>query len=226
MELSSFVEVVQAFLALFRSRSSILERPFKYCQGMPRPDRSRAALVETAALLFRRQGYAATGVNQILEAADVKAGSLYHHFPDGKAELAAAVVDGVGGDITRLLRTFLASEASSADIVCRWIDMLASGLEGDQRDGCPIEPIATESVHASPAVRAASARAFEGWCAAVAERLTVDGWPGESATSTAQAVIALIEGSLILSRIAGNRTALDAAKGAARTLLNQPPTGS
>ena len=43
---------------------------------MPRPDRSRTALVESAALLFRRQGYAATGVNQILEAADVKAGSL------------------------------------------------------------------------------------------------------------------------------------------------------
>ena len=51
---------------------------------------------DTAALLFRRQGYAATGVNQILETADVKAGSLYHHFPDGKQELAAAVVDSVG----------------------------------------------------------------------------------------------------------------------------------
>jgi TetR/AcrR family transcriptional repressor of lmrAB and yxaGH operons len=191
---------------------------------MPRPDRSRAALVESAALLFRRQGYAATGVNQILESADVKAGSLYHHFPDGKAELAAAVVDGVGGDITRLLRAFLASGAAPADIVCRWIDLLADGLEGDQRDGCPIEPIATESVHASPVVRAASARAFEGWIAAVAERLTADGFSVDSAMSTAQGVIALIEGSLMLSRIAGDRAALDAAKGAARTLLDHPST--
>ena len=189
---------------------------------MPRPDRSRAALVESAAVLFRRQGYAATGVNQILESAGVKAGSLYHHFPDGKAELAAAVVDGVGGDIARLLRTFLASEASPSDIVCRWLEMLADGLQGDQRDGCPIEPIATESVHASPVVRAASASAFEGWCGAVAERLSADGWSSESATQTAQAVIALIEGSLILSRISGDRGALDAAKAAARTLLNQP----
>jgi len=61
---------------------------------VPRPDRSRVALIESAATLFRRQGYAATGINQILAAADVKAGSLYHHFPDGKAELAAAVVGG------------------------------------------------------------------------------------------------------------------------------------
>jgi TetR/AcrR family transcriptional regulator, lmrAB and yxaGH operons repressor len=186
---------------------------------MPRPDRSRVALIESAGLLFRRQGYAATGVNQILEAADVKAGSLYHHFPDGKAELAAAVVDGVGGGITRLLRTFLASERAPAEIVGEWIDILAVGLDGDCRDGCPIEPIATESVNASPQMREASARAFDGWSSAVAHRLATDGWPADEATQTALAVIALIEGALMLSRIAGNRAALDAAKVAARTLL-------
>src|SRR5260370_37120138 len=53
-------------------------------KSMPRPDRSRAALVDTAALLFRRQGYAATGVNQILQSADVKAGSHCPHSPSGR----------------------------------------------------------------------------------------------------------------------------------------------
>ena len=120
---------------------------------MPRPDRSRAALIDTAALLFRRQGYAATGVNQILETADVKAGSLYHHFPNGKQELAAAVVESAGGEIERLLRRFLDSDSAVADIVDGWIDLLSVQLASDQRDGCPIEPIATESVNASPQVR-------------------------------------------------------------------------
>jgi TetR/AcrR family transcriptional repressor of lmrAB and yxaGH operons len=192
---------------------------------MPRPDRSRAALVDTAAVLFRRQGYAATGVNQILETADVKAGSLYHHFPDGKQELAAAVVDSVGAGIERRLRGFLDSGAPVADIVDGWIDLMASGLSSDQRDGCPIEPIATESVNASPQVRDASARAFGGWCLAVADRLRADGWPNEDAEQTALAVIALLEGALILSRIAGDAAALDAAKAAARTLLS-PATGA
>ena len=131
---------------------------------MPRPDRSRAALVENAATLFRRQGYAATGLNQILDEAGVRAGSLYHHFPQGKQQLAAAVVAAAGADIEQLLRRFLATSRSVADIVDRWIDLLVAGLAGDQRDGCPIEPIATESVNASPLVRAASARAFKGWC--------------------------------------------------------------
>ena len=192
---------------------------------MPRPDRSRAALVDTAAVLFRRQGYAATGVNQILETADVKAGSLYHHFPDGKQELAAAVVDSVGADIERRLRELLDSGLPISDIVDGWIDLMASGLEGDQRDGCPIEPIATESVNASQQVRDASARAFGGWCLAVADRMRADGWPDTDADQTALAVIALIEGALILSRIAGDAAALNAAKAAVRTLIS-PASGA
>jgi TetR/AcrR family transcriptional regulator, lmrAB and yxaGH operons repressor len=187
---------------------------------MPRPDRSRAALIDSAATLFRRQGYAATGLNQILDEAGVKPGSLYHHFPRGKQQLAAAVVDGAGSGIEQLLRRFLATGRPAADVVDRWIDLLMAGLAGDQRDGCPIEPIATESVNASPAVREASARAFKGWCAAVEDRLRVDGWRDQDAETVALAVISLIEGALILSRISGDPAALHAAKAAARSLLH------
>jgi TetR/AcrR family transcriptional repressor of lmrAB and yxaGH operons len=186
---------------------------------VPRPDRSRAALIDSAATLFRRQGYAATGLSQILDEARVKAGSLYHHFPQGKQELAAAVVDAAGAGIEQLLRRFLATDRSVADIVDRWIDLLVAGLEGDQRDGCPIEPIATESVNASPLVRAASARAFNGWCVAIEDRLRADSWPVAEAETVALAVISLIEGALILSRISGDAAALNAAKPAARSLL-------
>jgi TetR/AcrR family transcriptional repressor of lmrAB and yxaGH operons len=184
-----------------------------------RPDRSRPALIDSAATLFRRQGYAATGLNQILDEAGVKAGSLYHHFPQGKQQLAAAVVDSAGAGIEQLLRRFLSGGRPVADIVDRWIDLLAAGLAGDQRDGCPIEPIATESVNASPLVRAASARAFHGWSAAIEDRLSSEGWSDEDAETVAIAVISLIEGALILSRIAGDPAALNAAKPAARTLL-------
>ena len=94
---------------------------------MPRPDRSRAALIDTAATLFRRQGYAATGLNQILDEAGVRPGSLYHHFPQGKQQLAAAVVDGAGAAIGGLLRRLLARDIPVADIVDRWVDVLSPG---------------------------------------------------------------------------------------------------
>lgn len=188
---------------------------------MPRPDRSRAALIHTAATLFRRQGYAATGLNQILDEADVKPGSLYHHFPQGKQQLAVAVVDTEGAGIEQLLTRFLTTGRPIADIVERWIGLLVAGLAGDQRDGCPIEPIATESVNASPSVRAASARAFRGWSAAIEDRLCSDGWSAAEAKDVALAVISLIEGALILSRINGDTEALEAAKPAARSLLRE-----
>ena len=98
---------------------------------------------------------------------------------------------------------------------------LIAGLTADWRDGCPIEPIATESVHASALVREASARAFDGWCTAIEERLRQDGWPATEAKSVAVAVISLIEGALILSRVAGAVTPLEAAKFAVRRLLQR-----
>jgi TetR/AcrR family transcriptional regulator, lmrAB and yxaGH operons repressor len=176
-------------------------------------------LIDTAATLFRRQGYAATGLTQILGEAGVRPGSLYHHFPQGKQQLAAAVVDGSGAAIEHLLRRLLAGGLPVADIVDRWVDVQIGGLTADWRDGCPIEPIATESVHASALVREASARAFTGWCTAIEERLRDDGWSPAEAESVAVAVISLIEGSLMLSRVTGDATALQAAKPAARRLL-------
>ncbi len=101
---------------------------------MPRP----------AALLFRLRGCAATGVNQILETGDVKAGSLYHHFPNGKAELAVAAVESAGGGIEKLLRRLLASGTPVPDLVDQWIDVLAAQLAEDPRDGCPVAPGAVD----------------------------------------------------------------------------------
>jgi TetR/AcrR family transcriptional repressor of lmrAB and yxaGH operons len=120
-----------------------------------------------------------------------------------------------------LLRRFLTTDRSVADIIDRWVDLLVAGLAGDPRDGCPIEPIATESVNASPAVRTASARAFNSWCVAVEDRLRADGWSDHDAKAAAIAVISLIEGALILSRISGDAAALNAAKPAARSLLRR-----
>jgi TetR/AcrR family transcriptional repressor of lmrAB and yxaGH operons len=188
-------------------------------KGVPRPDRSRAALIATAGILFRRQGYAATGLNQILEDAGVKAGSLYHHFPGGKQELAAAVVETAGADIERILRAALAQDLPVTAVIDRWVDILVAGLAADWRDGCPVEPIATESVHASELVRQAAARAFDGWCAAISQRLRQDGWDNERAEETALAVVSIIEGALMLSRTSADAAALNAARTAVCAVL-------
>lgn len=55
-------------------------------------DISRAKILDAAALAFRQKGYAATTLNEIADAAQMKAGSLYYHF-DSKEKLLEEVLD-------------------------------------------------------------------------------------------------------------------------------------
>ncbi|MEM7641187.1 MAG: TetR/AcrR family transcriptional regulator [Pseudomonadota bacterium] len=51
---------------------------------------TRDRLTQAAARLFQETGYNGTSVAEVLATAQVPKGSLYHHFPDGKADLARA----------------------------------------------------------------------------------------------------------------------------------------
>jgi AcrR family transcriptional regulator len=55
-------------------------------------DISRAKILDAAAQTFRQKGYAATTLNEIADAAQMKAGSLYYHF-DSKEQILEEVLD-------------------------------------------------------------------------------------------------------------------------------------
>ena len=61
---------------------------------------TRAALIAAARRLFGERGYAAVGTEEIVRAAGVTRGALYHHF-GGKRELLEAVYEQVEGEITQ-----------------------------------------------------------------------------------------------------------------------------
>src|SRR5260370_37648230 len=63
---------------------------------------TRQALVDAARKLFTKQGYAATGTKEIVAAARVTRGALYHHFHD-KTDLFRAVMEQIAGEVAEHL---------------------------------------------------------------------------------------------------------------------------
>ena len=73
---------------------------------------TRAALVAAGRRLFGERGYAAVGTEEVVRAAGVTRGALYHHF-GGKSDLLEAVYRQVEEEITtRIAEVALASGAS------------------------------------------------------------------------------------------------------------------
>ncbi|MBF6620048.1 MAG: TetR/AcrR family transcriptional regulator [Patulibacter sp.] len=67
-----------------------------------RSNATRRKLIAAARELFAARGYADVGTTEIVRAAGVTRGALYHQFAD-KAELLAAVVDEIDAELTQQL---------------------------------------------------------------------------------------------------------------------------
>ena len=65
-------------------------RPSRSQDAHERPT-ARTRIVEAAARLFQSQGYAGTGLTEILRASKAPKGSLYHYFPNGKRDSSSHV---------------------------------------------------------------------------------------------------------------------------------------
>jgi AcrR family transcriptional regulator len=66
--------------------------PDKDVAARPKSERSRDLILQSAAQLFRHQGFSATTLRQIAAKAKIKAGSIYYHF-NSKEEILDEVLD-------------------------------------------------------------------------------------------------------------------------------------
>ncbi|HTR73653.1 MAG TPA: TetR/AcrR family transcriptional regulator [Solirubrobacterales bacterium] len=79
-----------------------------------RAEQTREALVSAARELFAARGYDDVGAEEIVRAAGLTRGALYHHFPAGKPALLEAVYEQVEAESTeRVARVVLDSEMDS-----------------------------------------------------------------------------------------------------------------
>jgi TetR/AcrR family transcriptional repressor of lmrAB and yxaGH operons len=188
---------------------------------VPATDNSRTQLVRTMARLLRDQGYTATGLAQVLAQSGVSNGSLYHHFPGGMEELAAAALETSGQAVADALKRVLDDAPNTGEGIVAFLDITEVSADGICR-GCPISPTALES-SISPRLRTAATRCFAQWEDLLARRLRADRWPSDDVPQAASAALSLIEGALLLARVTGELSHLANAKHAARALFAAAP---
>jgi AcrR family transcriptional regulator len=181
---------------------------------------TRDRIVYASAELLRRQGYAGTGLKQIVSEAQAPFGSLYHFFPGGKEQLADEVLR-TGGRF--FLALYEAIAAPAPDLVAAVGDFFAGAAQTlestDFADACPIATVAGEVASTNEVLRRATADVFESWLAAVTEDATEAGVEPTRARALAQAVLALLEGAFLLSRATRSTEPMTACSDAAVALV-------
>ena len=172
---------------------------------MTSPDPStRDRLITAAALLFRQKGYHATGLAEVLTTAQVPKGSLYHHFPDGKSDLARAAADWTADqmvwiidDAFRPAPDFPHGAATLCHKLAKLFDLQATATT------CPISALLFDGPE-SESFRAHAESTFarlSAHLAAHAERL---GLSALEAEAQAETLLVAIEGGWTLARARRN----------------------
>ena len=164
----------------------------------PAASDTRDRLLTAAQRLFRKRGYHATGLSDILEAALAPKGSLYHHFPGGKEAIGVCVVEKISSSLLTLLAQSRA-RSTEAILLKTGAQMLVS-MEKTNYELCTLFAAFSAERKTSPQLGQAVTRAYGELTAALEVLLMRDGLTARAAKDKALLVTALMEGGLLLSQ--------------------------
>jgi TetR/AcrR family transcriptional regulator, lmrAB and yxaGH operons repressor len=163
---------------------------------------TRDRILQEAKRLFQQRGYYAVGTAEILAEAKAPKGSMYHHFPDGKEQIAIEAVNSIRSDVLVLMRKLEADGCSVADTIRQLAKGMARWLkDSDYREGTMLASTTVGSVPDLPKLHAAITAAFDAWSAHIVKRLVDEGCGKTHAATLAATLISGIEGAMILARI-------------------------
>src|SRR2546425_10777671 len=154
---------------------------------------SRASMVRSAASLIRSRGVNATSFSDVLADSGAPRGSIYHHFPDGKRQLAEDAIQWTSERLLTHLRA--AAPSSPSDVLERFIAMwrqvvVASGGAA----GCVVAGVAIDTLPGERGGMEGVRSTFRAWGAGVPGQLEAAGVPSRRATPTALPPLAPVGG--------------------------------
>lgn len=176
---------------------------------------TRERIVAAAAQLFFEGGVAGTSWGDVERAAGVNSSQLYHYFGD-KQGLVRAVIELQTKAVLANQQPFLGS-LDSLDALRAWRDLLVEGQRKTQCvGGCPLGSLTGELFEAHPECREDLKIGFDLWEASIRDGLRTMHRRGDLRRNAdpdrlATALLAALQGGLLLSKIRRNPAPLEAA---------------
>jgi len=169
---------------------------------------SKTKMADKLATVFQVNGFEGASLKLLAEATGLSKASLYHHFPEGKAEMASHVLARSGARLQQnVLAMFDGSGSSSG------AERIVKSLEGAARYYDGDVPICLmNSLLLGDGRRLFGDRigvAVDAWQKGLAQCLEEEGVPPSEAAGWAEDAIELIQGALILCRVRGSRDPLE-----------------
>lgn len=159
-----------------------------------------------ARTLMLRQGYSATTVDEICEAAGVTKGSFYHFFKTKEEMGLATVEDYYLEGSEKLLHGEFEEIPDPVERAFAFLDHTEELSRALWADGCLLGNMVVEMTEENPSIRAKVADLFDEVIRAFTEilRPLADPDGGLSATDLAEQLLSIIEGTIIVGRAYGD----------------------
>ena len=184
---------------------------------------TRGRIVAAAGARFRSRGYAATGVDEVMQAAGLTPGGFYAHFPSKQALLAEALGLSAGAMQQSLLGGL--DDVEGAPLLRAVVGRYLSRTHRDHPEaGCPLPSLAAEVARDGRAPRLAVQEYLVSIAAALGPRTPAA--PGLSPEDRVLATAALLAGALLLSRAVPDPALSERILRAARRLAVPEAAGS
>lgn len=165
-----------------------------------RPLPTKDRLIRAAAELFRNRGYHGVGLNEVLSAAAAPKGSLYHHFPNGKSDLALAAATWASDGMLRIIAASFEPAESFQDGFTTLCHKLAKLFDMSGKwEGCPISSTLFEGPE-NASFRAHEGHLYTGWITEVEHHALRLGLNEQAARQATDHVFILVQGGWQLAR--------------------------
>jgi TetR/AcrR family transcriptional repressor of lmrAB and yxaGH operons len=170
----------------------------------------RALLLNGARQLLAEKGYAGMELRDVAARGHAPRGSIYHHFPGGKRQLAVEAAELEGTEIRDLIERSL-EQRGLAQTLTAFGEMFRRRVKNQpERLGCPVAAAALARPE-DPDLAAAATAAFQSWEAPIAAALREEGVSAIDAETFAGLVVSTVEGALVRARAAADQAPLDSA---------------